>query len=348
MTVPRSGRLLVVAPHATRTGSTKVLLELLRRLPGEGGLDVDLAVELRTGGSLADELQALGSPLEVGERPRALLVNSALAASSVLDHGPEVPAAVYLHESGEVLGTLPDADVQGLRAAALVLCVSEHIADDAVAFGVARERTAVLPPLIAPVSAPAPAAVAAVRTHLGAADSDAVILGCGEARWGKGPDLFVALASELGPVGYRFGWLGRRQRAFARQLDHDVRAAGLEGVLRWFGDVEDPIAHLAAAQVLVVPSRDDPQPLVPLEAAQVGVPAVAFARGGLVELAEAGAALAAPYPDVVALAELVRACIADPHRAEGLVGAARARIAERQAPEVVVAAFARHLVDLLG
>ena len=48
----------------------------------------------------------------------------------------------------------------------------------------------------------------------------------------------------------------------------------------------------AAAQVLVMTSREDPQPLVPLEAAASGTATAGFAIGGIADLAEAGAAMA--------------------------------------------------------
>ncbi len=337
------GHLLVVVPHATRTGSTKVLLELLRRLPAESDIGIDLL--LQTGGSLAQDLLGVGSGAVDGP-PAAVLVNSVLAAGAVLDHAGTVPVAVYLHESADVLATLPEDAVAGLLRADRVWCVSDQVRDDAVAFGVAADRTLLLPPLIAPVPSPDPESVDAARRSMGVGGRDRLVLACGEVRWGKGPDLFVEVARALGTDDLRYAWIGRRQRAFARQLDHDLAVLGLTDHLRWMGDVAEPAPYLAAADLIVMPSRDDPQPLVPLEAAQLGVPTVAFASGGLADLGAAGAALVAPYPDVGALADLARVVLADPERGRGLVAAARTRIDERQSSDVLMPRFVAALHDL--
>lgn len=89
-----------------------------------------------------------------------------------------------------------------------------------------------------------------------------------------------------------FRWLGSKKR------------------LLWTGDVDDTGPYLAAADVVVMTSRHDPQPLVPLEAAMVGTPTAALERDGLTQLG-AGAALTAEYPDASALAAHVTTLLDD-------------------------------------
>jgi glycosyltransferase involved in cell wall biosynthesis len=340
-----AGRLLVVAPHATRTGSTRVLLDLLQRAAPDLP---PLAVELESGGPFEEQLRALGGPLQPGERPVAVLVNSSLAAGRLVDLEPGVPAAVYVHESLEVLEELPAPAAQGVRRADLVLCVSDRSAGELAAFGVDPARVRVVPPLVADAPAPGGAA-AAVRAGLGLAVGDRLVLGCGEASDRKGTDLFVELAVRLrGEPHLRLAWVGRRLRATARRLDHDVDAAGLEDLVTWVDEVDDPVAHLAAADVLVMTSRTDPQPLVPLEAALQGTPTVAFAVDGLGDLGAAGAAATVPYPDTVALAAAVRRLLADPAAGEALVAAAVERRDRDQSAARVVPRFLAAMGALLG
>jgi glycosyltransferase involved in cell wall biosynthesis len=92
-----------------------------------------------------------------------------------------------------------------------------------------------------------------------------------------------------------------------------------------------------------MPSREDPQPLVPLEAAVVGTATVGFSLGGLAKLAELQAMEVVEYPDTVALGALVDAVLVDPDRCTQLAATALAtvrahhdvdRIAERVAAEL--------------
>ncbi|MCU1497342.1 MAG: glycosyl transferase group 1, partial [Acidimicrobiales bacterium] len=344
---PRAGgRLLVIAPHATRSGSTTVLLHLLRGSAAAGG--PPLAVELLSGGPMAGDLARFGAPLASGEEPRAVLANSALAAGALHRFGPDVPVATYLHESGEVLATLPPDARSGILRSSLVLCVSPNVLDGAVAMGVDPARTVLLPPVVADRARPPEAEVDEARRRAGAGAGDRLVLGCGEARWAKGADLFVDVARLLPATDVRFAWVGRRIRAFGRQLDHDVAAAGLEDRVRWVDEVPDVSPFLAGADVLLVASRDDAQPLVPLEAGLLGTPTVGFAVGGLRDLADAGAALVAPYPDSAAVAALIGRLLAEPETAAAAAAAARRRVQERQAAPVVVPGFVAAMEALLG
>lgn len=345
-----TGRLWVVAPHATRTGSTRVLIDLLDAVVPS--LAVDVAVDVGSGGPLAERLQAHGAPPAPGERPAAVLVNSALAAGTLADLAADVPVAVYLHETGEVLASLDPAVRAGLLRADRVLCVSPAVQADAEALGVAPEAIRLVPPLVAPRPAPAASDVAAARAEAGEVTDQPLVLGCGEASWRKGADLFVAVARAVAARPHldhvRFAWVGRRLRPFSRVLDHDTAAAGLEGRLVWVGEVADPLPYLAGADLLAMTSRHDPQPLVPIEAAGVGTPTVGFAIGGLEDLAADGAAEVAPFPDVEALADQVERLLGDAARGARVAAAAVRRAEERQSPQAVVPVVRDLIEELLA
>lgn len=339
------GEILVVTPHATRTGSTKVLIELLSRLPDD--LATRLSIRALTGGPWLGRLQALGIAPS-GHPPSIVLVNSALAAGEVPAAASGIPSAVYVHETGEVLGKLSTAALEGLRRAQLVLCVTEKVREAAITHGVDPAATMVLAPVlsIAPVDADVRAAA---RAQLGVAVGQRLVLGCGEASLRKGTDLFVELAGYLAPrAEVRFAWVGRRLRPFDRTLNLDVFLAGLEERLIWVGEADDAAPYLAAADVLVMTSRDDPQPLVPLEAALIGTPTAALERDGLAELGVDGAALTAAYPDVAALAASVATLLDDRDRAGKVVTAGRTRVETTQSPDVVVPVFVDAMRSLMG
>ena len=344
MTAP----LLVIAHEATRTGSPRVLLELLRYSVAR--LDAPVAVRLLAGGPLSDELLSVATAPDGAEVPAAVLVNGALAADELGRFAPGVASLVYVHEEGEALRTLgADARIGLAERANRVLCVSERSRDGLIELGVPRERIAVLAPVVVERSRPTHEAIEQARHACGVSGTDRLVLGCGEAGWRKGADLFVAVAHGLAASSEaRFAWVGRRGRSFGRVLDHDTAELELADRMRWIDEVEDASPFLAAADLLVMTSREDPQPLVPLEAAMMGTPTVGFAVGGLVDLAAAGAAAVAPYPDVAALATLAAEVLGHPAHSDTLVAGATSRVAERQSIAVVGPRFVNELESLLA
>jgi glycosyltransferase involved in cell wall biosynthesis len=356
MTAPRD-TLLVIAHEATRTGAPRVLLSLLQAI--KPTLDVDLRIRLESGGPLADDLLALDDgdgdrDRERATPPAAILVNSALAAETVLARELDgIPAAIYVHEDAGGLDALPARARAAIASRFdLVIGVSEQAEQDLRAIGVPAERTRMIPPVVLAPEPSSDAALAGARAALGAAPGDVIVLGCGEGGWRKGADLFVALAHALATTGpdqpnCAFGWVGLRPLPFARHLDHEVAALGLGDRVRWLGEVADARPFLEAADVLVMTSRNDPQPLVPVEAALLGTPTVGFAVGGLVDLDGAGAARTVPYPDVPGLAAAVREVLTDPALAARILDGATARWRGRQAPAVCSAQFRSVLDELL-
>jgi glycosyltransferase involved in cell wall biosynthesis len=321
--------ILVIAHEATRTGSPRVLAELLGYLGPR--VANPIAIELLAEGPLADELRAHATVGDTTSRtPAAIIVNSASAASAARRFDPDVPALAYVHEEGEALRVLPADSQDALRSRfTRVLCVSEAAAADLRQIGVPAERLAVLAPVVRTTSAPSGSPATEKATPL--------VIGCGEAGWRKGADLFIDVARRTVEQGAcRFEWAGRRPRAFARVLDNDTAAAGIGEHLTWLGELDD-LGHLyQRADLLVMTSREDPRPLVPLETALHGVATAAFAVGGLRDLGHRGAIATVPYPDTRALAELVAELLGDDERRRML--AARAADVART----------EHAIDVIG
>lgn len=337
--------ILVIAHEATRTGSPRVLIDLLTQLRGR--LPLPIAMRLLAEGPLGAELRGLADVDRHAATPRLALVNSAAAAGELWSLPSDVPAVAYLHEERDALAVLgPDSTRALAERCDTVLCVSERSREGAVEIGVPVERTHLLPP--------------AVRQRADGEEAPALpggydldptlplVLGCGEAGWRKGADLFVDVARRVtADRDAQFVWAGRRPRAFGRVLDNDTTAAGVDGRLHWLGEVDDVRPLYAAATVLVMASREDPQPLVPLEAAAWGAPTAGFAVGGLVALAAEGAADAVPYPDTPALAALVGELLDDGGRRRTLAGNAAGYAAANHSIERLADRLLEVLTDVL-
>jgi glycosyltransferase involved in cell wall biosynthesis len=319
MTAP----LLVVAHEATRTGSPRVLLDLLSFIVDR--IDVPIAVKLQAEGPLSGELRALATANPHGVNPCAVFVNSAAAATAIDETPPGTPSAIYVHEEGDALAVLPAAARAALTGFDRVLCVSGRSHAALVALGVDEARIEILPPV-----------VSARTRRRSAPQSPPIVVGCGEAGWRKGADLFVDTARRIADRSdARFLWAGRRPRAFARLLDADTEAAGLSSRLEWLGEVDDVARLFESATLLLMTSREDPQPLVPLEAACFGVATVGFAIGGIRDLSDSSAAVTVAFPDTVALAGAAAELLEDGAQRMALASSAASRARSQHAVEVV-------------
>ena len=141
------------------------------------------------------------------------------------------------------------------------------------------------------------------------------------ARWQhRDPVPLVAIAGE-GPL--------------AGALRTRARAAGLDAA--FLGQRGDVPALLAAADVVVVPSEWEGQPLIVQEALRAGRPIVASRVGGIPDLTGDDGALLIPPGDPAELAAAVLAVLDDPGLAARLAAAARSRAGALPTPSAAVA-----------
>ncbi|MFE6056331.1 glycosyltransferase family 4 protein [Kitasatospora sp. NPDC056446] len=235
---------------------------------------------------------------------------------------PETPLVVTSHHA--LLATGMERRLQRLmerrvaRAADLVLGASSDLVARARELGATDAR---LGPVAAP---PMP------EGRLGRAEARAALLGAG-------PDRPLVLAVGRLVPQKAFGLLLDATRELSA-LDPEPlvllagdgpeagalrERAGAEKLpVRLLGYRTDVPDLLAAADVVVVPSRWEARSLVVQEAMRAGVPVVATAVGGIPELV-GDAAVLVPSGDPAALGGAVRAVLSDPVRHERLVAAGR-------------------------
>lgn len=338
----------VIFHEATRTGSPRVLHQLLSFASAELGLR--MSVDIMAGGPLENDLRALSSDDRDSSAPGVVIINSALAAGEATRFGAPVRVGVYVHEMGEALENLPGEALEALRhRCEIVWCVSSRSADELASLGVERHRIRLLPPVVTAPLTPSEDALDDILGRLGAPVDSRLVVGCGEATWRKGADLFLDIARRLeGDEHLSFVWAGRRPRAFGRILDQDTRGLNMSDRVIWTGELDDVVPLLRAAAVVVVPSREDPQPLVPLEAALCGTPSVGFDTGGMASMAAEGACIAVPYPDTAAFADRVRRLLADESEKHRLADDAAIWVRRRHSIEILGPAFTADLEQLLA
>lgn len=300
-------------------------------------------------------LGALGRRLE-GLRLRQGLRGRAPADLVYLNGVPGFVALPHLEVDGRpVLGhvhelefalsrSLPVGQEALLRRPDRYVAVSSAVADNLVErHGIERDRVKVHHGFVddvrpAPVLRPDD-----LRRRLGIPDGVPVVGAVGDLIWRKGPDLFVALAASLdrangGPPPH-FVWVGGAPgRGVWHETAADIAQRGLAGRVHLVGEQDHPRDWYDLFDVFVLTSREDPFPLVALEAAQAGRPVVAFDQGGAPELltppGEAPVGVVVAALDVGALGEAVGGLLGDPAAAAALGAGAAARVAERHVTSV--------------
>src|SRR5439155_17641773 len=106
------------------------------------------------------------------------------------------------------------------------------------------------------------------------------------------------------------------------------------------GHRDDVAERLAAADIFVLPSRSEAFPNALLEAMAAGLPVVASAVGGILEIVEHGrTGLLVPPGDASALADRLMRVMADPALGRRLGDRARAEVEAQYSFDRMVAAF---------
>jgi glycosyltransferase involved in cell wall biosynthesis len=217
------------------------------------------------------------------------------------------------------------------RRADVVLCVSPDLSARMRDLGARDVQRAVVPaPDRAQDQAAAVAGAGSADSRRGLGDelgvSDRpIILGVGRLAPQKAFDVLLRAAATV-------RWRERRpvpgvviagDGPLASELADLARDLGVDA--RWLGRRDDVPGLLAAADVFVLPSRWEGQPLVLQEALRAGRPIVASDVGGVRDLTGDDAAVLIPPDDPEALAQAVLAVLDDAEAAGRLALASSAR-----------------------
>lgn len=132
----------------------------------------------------------------------------------------------------------------------------------------------------------------------------------GTVHWRKGYDVFIQLARYMSThypdKDTRFVWVGKLYPLEALIVQEDLRKLGLENVVTFIGEVEEAPTFFNDFDVFVMPSREDPFPLVCVEVGLLGKPMISFEGAvGTNEILESGGGYIVPYLDIESMAEKV-------------------------------------------
>jgi glycosyltransferase involved in cell wall biosynthesis len=150
---------------------------------------------------------------------------------------------------------------------------------------------------------------AEIKKEFGLPEKTLLAGACGNAEWRKGLDVFINLVNTVSrkalanPV--HFVWIGLQPEGeYYDQIMYDVAKMGIEAYLTFIPPTPKAVEIINALDFFIVSSREDPFPLVMLEAALCQKPILGFKNtGGCSEFVKDEAGILANYLDTEGMAE---------------------------------------------
>ncbi|MCW3095028.1 MAG: hypothetical protein JWL77_646 [Chthonomonadaceae bacterium] len=210
-------------------------------------------------------------------------------------------------------------------AAARVIAVSEAVAATLRQTGIGAERIAVIPNGVDISRFEHPLETDSVRSEIGVGASDRIVLAVGRLSPEKGFDVlidaFASLQTRLQDT--HLVIVGDGPEA-ARLKAHAEKSTER---IHFLGHRSDTARLFAVSDLIVTPSRQEGQGIVPLEAMAAGRAVIASRVGGLVEtIVEGETGLLVPPDDAPALCGTMETLLNDPQRCDTMGAAGRRRV----------------------
>lgn len=230
------------------------------------------------------------------------------------------PLALETGIAPELAATLAASERLALTAARAVVTTSRTTAEILVdQFAVPEPKITVAPPGTDPAKGP--------RGERQAGPLRLLAVGSVIPR--KGFDLLVEALAGLADLPWTCRIAGSTERSPETHaaLVTRIAAAGLDGRIRFLGEVSDVPALYREADLFVLPSRYEGYGMVFAEALAHGLPIVGAATGAVPEVVPAGAGILVPPDDAGALGRALRDVMADQALQTSLSAGARAAAA---------------------
>ncbi|MBZ0296956.1 MAG: glycoside hydrolase family 99-like domain-containing protein, partial [Anaerolineae bacterium] len=318
--------IIVVAPNAARAGSQIVLLHLIDWLVRYTYLNIKIILE--EGGVLLDQYRATAPTLVLDELERKGFSDEQLI-DEIKNHCGKQVGLIYSNTCipGKLINNLPYEAPVISHIHELETSIRQYCADS---IKLVRERTnhfiAVSPPVakllheqyyvnpdaislineFAVVSADHPDKIRKQEILRG--KNARIVWGCGTVSLRKGFDIFVNVAKHVHNLGIKdvqFCWMGSSSEDFPDVVQY-IHQQGAEDIVTYLGEKENPRAYFPVGDIFFLASREDPHPLVVLEAADCSLPTVCFAEtGGTPDFVSDDAGVVVPRLDEAAAARSI-------------------------------------------
>ncbi|UAB81229.1 glycosyltransferase [Marixanthomonas sp. SCSIO 43207] len=128
--------------------------------------------------------------------------------------------------------------------------------------------------------------------------------------WRKGYDIFIQVARYIKKYkpesDITFTWVGTISKKTQIIVEADLEKLGLQGKVSFVGVQGDPWSYYKEFDIFILPSREDPFPLVCIEMAMLKKPILCFKDVvGTAEILKHGGGKVIPYLDIEAMAKAI-------------------------------------------
>ncbi|KAB2644789.1 MAG: glycosyltransferase [Verrucomicrobia bacterium] len=143
-----------------------------------------------------------------------------------------------------------------------------------------------------------------LKQQLGISPDNIVVFGCGTTDWRKGPDLFLKTAIEACKKNklLKFIWIGGDPSSYMQI----VKQVSLEENILFLGSQLQSRRYYYIGDIFFLSSREDPCPLVALEAADASLPIICFSEtGNIPSFVREDAGITVPFENTTAATEAI-------------------------------------------
>lgn len=315
------GTIVLVSHDAGIGGAQKVVLSLARWIKEHTNYDVRLVV--MTGGGLLHEYLEIAPTFNIadhdpdiladalqqfaGKTVRAVFLNSICSGGFLRHWAAPTPVLSYIHELPKLLAAYPEELALVRERATTVIAGSEAVKTSLRdMFFIDADRLTTVPGFIDDIPMlPDMSAKADAKAALDIPEDTLVVAACGVMHWRKSPETFIEVARHVldrTDRKVRFLWVGGGPDQ--EMCEAKVRELGLEKTITFTGYTANVVPYIHTADVFLLPSEEDPFPLVCLIAAAGLAPVICFQdAGGMPELVGQGCGFTVPFMDAKAMAD---------------------------------------------
>jgi len=209
-------------------------------------------------------------------------VNSVQATDVLMEltESTNIPVILHVHELEVMIKSVTDplTFANSLKKTSAAIAVSEMVKQNLIQqHHIARDKVQLVHEFI-PDEVKITKSKAEIRNELGIEPNAFVVISSGTIDLRKGIDLFVQVAKRVNETeDVNFIWIGANLKSYEYFLiQQDIRKLKIKDKINIIESVTNPYDYYAAADLFLMTSREDPFPLVCLEAGKLGRPIVCF------------------------------------------------------------------------
>lgn len=242
----------------------------------------------------------------------------------IITHAHELQKAIERWAPGEIIkATIENSD--------LILAASPQIIDNLEKrHGVSKSKMKLLLasiPLVNKNAISSKKEQFYFKNEINLNPEDIVVLGSGTTDWRKGTDLFLKTAVQACRLNgnLKFIWIGGSPEKYRQE----VKKNKLENRIWFLPHQKDSRKYYQFGDIFFLSSREDPCPLVALEAADASLPIVCFENAGYIpDLVKEDAGIVVPYEDITPAVEAIICLANNPERRQSFGKIGRERVAK--------------------